>query len=72
MNRIEHYHALGFNRSTHTFGRPNLISIACDSCASVVINNIPCHERGCPNATHECNGCNERIPVSRKYCNDCL
>ena len=27
----------------------------CDSCDSVVINGIYCHERGCPNIDKKCN-----------------
>jgi hypothetical protein len=72
MSRLAYYRdTLGFTRTQHIpFTRQ--YRIQCDCCASVVINGIPCHERGCPNATHECNGCNERIPVSRKYCDSCI
>lgn len=47
------------------------ISVGCSQCAALVINGIPCHETGCPNAKHECHGCNNLIPVNQKYCEDC-
>ncbi len=74
QSRLAYYRdTLGFTNSTNTFGRPNLVSIACDSCAALVINSVPCHETGCPNATKECNGCNARIPARPylRYCEDC-
>jgi hypothetical protein len=46
--------------------------VTCDHCHAVVINGIPCHEHGCPNAMHECNGCNELIPMRQRYCADCM
>jgi hypothetical protein len=46
-------------------------SVSCDACAALVINGVPCHETGCPNAMHECNGCNALIPIRRRYCDDC-
>lgn len=63
--KLDYYELRGFNISR--FPR-----ISCDQCAAVVINNIPCHEHGCPNAMHECNGCNELIPMRQKYCPDCM
>jgi hypothetical protein len=42
-----------------------------DSCATAVINGIPAHERSCPNTMHECNGCNNLVPMRIKYCGDC-
>lgn len=72
MSRLAYYRdTLRFDRSTHTFGRKNLISIACSQCASCVVNGHPIHERGCPHDTRECNGCNARVPANQKYCNDC-
>jgi len=43
----------------------------CDSCEALSINGIRCHETGCPNARHECAGCNALIPVREKYCPEC-
>lgn len=45
--------------------------VRCGSCESMVVNGTPLHERGCPNDTHECAGCNARIPVNARYCADC-
>jgi len=71
MSRLAHYReSLGFDRAKHIpFTR--LYSIKCSACAALVINSIPAHETGCPNATVECNGCNERIPANHRYCGDC-
>jgi hypothetical protein len=69
--KLETLNALGFDRSANTFGRPNLISVACSRCQALVINGIPAHEHGCPNAVHECNGCNALIPMRQRYCEDC-
>jgi hypothetical protein len=63
--------ALGFDRSSNTFGLPNRFSVACSQCQSLVINGTPTHETGCPNAMHECHGCNATIPLRQKYCSDC-
>ena len=43
----------------------------CDQCEMLSINGVPCHEKGCPNQTHECKGCNAKIPMNQKYCEDC-
>jgi len=47
------------------------VRIRCSQCASCVANDVPLHERGCPNMTRECAGCDARVPVRRKYCDDC-
>jgi len=60
---------LGFDRS-HPTGRSGL-KVACSQCEAVAINSVPCHETGCPHATHECAGCNELLPMNQKYCKDC-
>ena len=59
---------LGFDLSTATRGGAR---VRCSQCEALVINGMPSHERGCPNATHECAGCNARVPVNVKYCEDC-
>ena len=46
--------------------------VRCSRCAADVINGVPCHEQGCPNQNHECRGCEARIPLTRKYCKECL
>jgi len=48
------------------------VQIRCSQCASCVVNGVPLHEHGCPNATRECHGCSARVPVRRKYCDDCV
>jgi hypothetical protein len=72
MTRLATLHAQGFDRSSHTFGRPNLISVACSQCQSAVINGVACHERGCPNQVYECRGCNATVNRKGSYCEDCL
>lgn len=69
--KLETLHALGFDASAHTFGRKNLLSVACSQCDALVINGTPTHEHGCPHAMHECNGCNELIPMNQRYCESC-
>lgn len=64
--------ARGFDSSTNTFGRTNLFSVACSQCEAMVINGIPTHELGCPNAKHECKGCNALVPRNVTYCADCI
>lgn len=62
--------AAGFDRSQHVpFTRT--YRVGCSSCAALVINGVPSHETGCPQATHECAGCNARVPVRVRYCGDC-
>lgn len=43
----------------------------CSQCEALVINGVPCHEPGCPNAKHECKGCSALIPARQTYCTDC-
>jgi hypothetical protein len=43
----------------------------CDQCQETMINGVRCHEKGCPNQKHECKGCNTKIPMNQKYCEDC-
>jgi len=61
---------LGFDLSKPVpFSRE--IKVRCSQCEALVINETPCHETGCPHATHECAGCNERVPVRQRWCADC-
>jgi hypothetical protein len=46
--------------------------VKCSQCQAMVINGHACHETGCPNATHECSGCNAIISKDTKYCQDCI
>lgn len=60
----------GFTESSHIpFTRQ--YRVRCSSCNALVINGTPCHETGCPEAMHECNGCNAIIPTGQRYCEDC-
>lgn len=61
---------LGFDLSTWCLA-DRAHSIRCSACAAIVVNNTPLHERGCPHDTHECAGCNARVPANVKYCGDC-
>ena len=56
--------ARGFDQSQ---GR----KVNCSQCEALVIQGLPCHETGCPNAMHECSGCNALIPARQRYCKDC-
>ena len=49
QSRLAYYRdTLGFDRAEHVpFTRR--YRIGCSQCAAVCINNVPCHERGCPN-----------------------
>jgi hypothetical protein len=71
MSRLAYYRdTLGFDESWNIpFTRE--YRIRCSACEALVINGVPCHETGCTHATHECNGCNERIPTNQRYCADC-
>ncbi len=64
--------AHGFDQCRMTLNRPATIRVSCSQCEALVINGIACHETGCPNATHECKGCNEQIPIRQTYCQDCM
>ena len=66
----ERLRALGFDLTTYN-RRTGYYSPRCSQCEACVINGVACHETGCPNATHECQGCNEVIPQSARYCADC-
>jgi rRNA maturation endonuclease Nob1 len=45
--------------------------VRCHSCEALVIQSTPCHETGCPEATHECAGCNSIISTRQRWCADC-
>lgn len=70
MSQLANLRALGFEVSAHIpFTRQ--YKVRCSSCEALVISGVPCHETGCPDAKHECNGCWTLIPVRHKYCEDC-
>jgi hypothetical protein len=63
--------ARGFDQSSHVpFTKQ--YRVRCSQCAALAINGIATHERGCPNAVHECHGCEALIPVRQRYCAECL
>ena len=73
--KLSHYRdTLGFDLS-HAINRGTFAArqfkIACSQCEALVINGTATHERGCPHAKHECNGCNAIIPAKQRYCEDC-
>lgn len=70
--RVQEIEALGFDRTTYD-GDAGAIRVACSKCEALVINGVPCHERGCVNATRECRGCTNRIPALRfrQFCEEC-
>lgn len=77
MLTLNSLYLLGFDRS-EPFGKRWAAAngqvgfvVRCSQCESAVINGTPTHETGCPNATHECNGCNVLIPARQRYCEDC-
>ena len=72
MSRLSHIRdVLGFNATVH-IPFTSQYRVRCDRCEALVVNGTPTHERGCPNATHECNGCNARVSMNMRYCYDCL
>lgn len=60
----------GFDASKHKPFTSNFY-VRCSQCQAMCINGVATHEHGCPNAKHECSGCNEVIPANQKYCQDC-
>lgn len=62
--------AKGFDQTTIEEDGSALVK--CSSCAALVINGTATHETGCPNAVHECSGCDTLIPTRQKYCQDCM
>lgn len=62
--------ALGFDQSAHV-PFTKRYRVKCSQCEALAINGVPTHEQGCPNAVHECQGCNELISMRQRYCADC-
>ena len=63
--------ARGFDKSRQVKPGEH-IRVGCSQCEALCINGVPTHEIGCPNAMHECAGCNEIIPMRQKYCATCI
>jgi len=61
----------GFDLCSAVSLRGSHVHVGCSQCQALVINRTAVHERNCPRETHECRGCNDRIPVRVKYCPDC-
>ncbi len=59
----------GFDES-YTIPFTKTYKVKCSCCEALAINNVPCHETGCPNMVHECKGCNALISY-KGYCEDC-
>lgn len=69
MNLAE-LRARGFDESySKPFTRQYILR--CRHCEPVAVQGTPTHEAGCPNAKHECEGCNELVPSIQRYCTDC-
>lgn len=69
-SRLARLQALGFDNSK-VVPFTSHWRVSCSQCEAVVINGTPTHETGCPNAVHECDGCNALVPVNVRYCEDC-
>ena len=69
QRRLEHLDTLGFDESSVIRG--GLIRVKCSRCEALTINSIATHEHGCPNAMHECHGCNAIVPARVRYCAEC-
>lgn len=58
---IETLHDLGFDLSRAVrFERAAIVR--CSQCEALVINDVPTHERGCPNAPRTCRECGDMVP----------
>lgn len=55
----------------NTVVRSGSVRLACSQCDALAINGTATHETGCPNAVHECNGCNDLVPQNHRYCASC-
>ena len=70
MGQLANLRLHGFKDSTH-IPFTKRYRVRCHSCEALVINGHPCHETGCSETMHECNGCNEIIPAHQRYCENC-
>jgi hypothetical protein len=70
MSRLAELVARGFDFST-AIPFKTAWHVRCSQCEALCINGVATHETGCPNATHECRGCNEILPMRVEWCEDC-
>lgn len=63
--------AFGFDEA-YKLGESGALIAKCSQCEALVINGTPTHERTCPNAMRECEGCNTIIPSCGRFCIDCI
>ena len=70
MTTLQTLKAQGFAASYH-LPFTKQFKVKCEQCDALVINGVPSHERGCPDAMHECKGCNALIPTGWRFCGDC-
>jgi hypothetical protein len=69
MGYLDTLRALGFDES-YNIPFTKTYKVKCSACEALSINNTPCHESGCPNMVHECEGCDVLIQY-KGYCEDC-
>ena len=67
---IEHLESLGFDQCYADDDRKT-IKVSCSQCEAVTINNVPCHETGCPHQKHECEECDAMIQKGHRLCESC-
>jgi len=60
MTYLQTLRKLGFDRSRHVPFTKQYVA-ACSHCEALAIQGTPCHETGCPQAVHECRGCDTLI-----------
>jgi len=66
---LKNLRAMGFDKSEHIpFSRG--YRVRCSQCEALCVNRHPTHERGCPNITYECKGCDARVERPG-YCPAC-
>lgn len=66
---LEQLQYLGFDESYRN-PEEGTITVRCSCCAALVINGVPCHERGCRNQGYECRECGCHIPAGEAC--DCM
>jgi len=72
MSRMRKFlEARGFDKSVYRGGFPGRWVPRCSQCEAVCVNGVATHETGCPNQTHKCPECGQRIKKSMRICGDC-
>ena len=66
--RLKDLIAMGFDLSTQ-IPFTKQCDVRCSCCQASVINNVPCHETGCPNIRHfrECAWCGSEFVAETKF-----